>query len=83
MHEVLQPVETVTFRGDDDPRLVQAALACPRCLSGEVEWTLELGEWDQRVECACRACGHRRSVALSFEQSLRLHLHRARPLVAA
>ena len=80
---VLHAVETVSFRGDDDPRLVRAALACPCCLSGEVEWTLELGDWEPQAECECRECGHRRSVALNFDQALRLHLHRARPLVAA
>lgn len=78
-HEAL---ETTIFRGDDDPRLVRAALACPGCLSGEVEWALELGDWEAQVECICRECGHRRVVALNSEQALRLYLHRIQPLVA-
>jgi hypothetical protein len=67
-------LETTTFRGDDDPRLVRAALACSACLSGEVDWTLGLDEWDAQVECSCRSCGHRRVVALSPQQALRLSL---------
>jgi len=60
-----------------------AALACPGCLSGEVEWALEVKEWEAQVECTCRKCGHRRAVGLSSDQALRLHLHRARPIVPA
>jgi hypothetical protein len=67
-------LETTTFRGDDDPRLVRAALSCSACLSGEVDWTLGLDEWDAQVDCACRSCGHRRVVALSPQQALRLSL---------
>jgi hypothetical protein len=74
--------ETTTFRGDDDPRLVRAALACSACLSGDVEWTLELDEWEPQVESACRVCGHRRVVALNAQQALRLHLHRTPSLAA-
>ena len=74
--------ETTTFRGDDDPRLVLAALACSACLSGDVEWTLELDEWEPQVESVCRGCGHRRVVALNPQQALRLHLHRTPSLAA-
>ena len=75
-------LETTAFRGDDDPRLVQAALACSACLSGDVSWALELGEWEAQVECICRECGHRRVVGLNFQQALRLHLHEIRSLAA-
>jgi hypothetical protein len=74
--------ETTTFRGDDDPRLVRAALACSACLSGEVEWALELDEWEPQVECSCLSCGHRRVLALNPQQALRLHLHSTQPLAA-
>jgi hypothetical protein len=75
-------LETTTFRGDDDPRLVWAALACSACLSGEVDWALELDEWEPQVACACRSCGHRRVLALTAQQALRLHLHTTLPLAA-
>jgi hypothetical protein len=67
-------LETTTFRGDDDPRLVSAALACSACLSSDVDWSLGLDEWDARVECSCRSCGHRRVLALNPQQALRLSL---------
>ncbi len=66
--------ETTTFTGDDDPLLVRAALACRRCLSGEVECALELAEWDAEVQLRCRECGHRRLLALNPEQACRLSL---------
>jgi len=75
-------LETTTFRGDDYPRLVQAALACSACLSGDVEWELAVGEWEWQVECSCCGCGYRRVVALDFQQALRLHLHETQPLAA-
>jgi hypothetical protein len=74
--------EQASFRGDDDPVLVAAALACPVCLSGDVDWALEVDEWEAQVECSCRSCGHRRGVELNSQQALRLYLHRSRPLVA-
>ena len=75
-------LETTSFRGDDDPRLVRAALACNACLSGDVEWALELRAWESQAECTCQTCGHRRVVALDFQQALRLHLHESRQLDA-
>jgi hypothetical protein len=74
--------ERASFRGDDDPALVAAALACPVCLSGDVSWALEVDEWEAQVECSCQSCGHRREVGLNSQQALRLYLHRSRPLVA-
>ena len=74
--------ETTSFRGDDDPRLVHAALACSACLSGDVHWALQVDDWEQQVECACRSCGHRRVVALNPDQALRLHLARTAPVPA-
>jgi hypothetical protein len=75
-------LETTSFRGDDDPLLVSAALACRACLSGDVDWTLELREWESQVACSCRACGHRRLVALNSQQALRLHLDEGQPVAA-
>ena len=66
--------ELASFRGDDDPRLVAAALACSVCLSGEVDWALDVDGWEAEVWCSCRACGHRRAVGLNSQQALRLYL---------
>jgi hypothetical protein len=67
-------MELATFRGNDDPVLVAAALACRVCLSGDVEWALELGEFDGWVYCTCRRCGDRRAISLTADQALRLSL---------
>jgi hypothetical protein len=69
-----ETLELATFRGDDDPSLVAAALACRACLSGDVEWSLEVDDFDGQVECRCRACGYVRMVSLTSEQALRLSL---------
>jgi hypothetical protein len=74
--------EQATFRGDDDPALVAATLSCPVCLSGEVDWTLEVEDWEAEVHCTCRECGHGRAVGLNSQQALRLYLHRSHPLAA-
>ena len=66
--------ETVIFRGDDAPCLVQASLACRVCLSGDVEFSLAGECWDIEVECRCLSCGARRTVGLTDEQALRLSL---------
>jgi hypothetical protein len=79
---VQQPSERANFRGDDHPALVAATLACPSCLSGDVEWALEVDEWEAQVHCSCRHCGHHRAVELNSQQALRLYLHRSHPLVA-
>jgi hypothetical protein len=76
-------LELASFRGDDHPGLVAAALACPVCLSGEVEWSLELDDFGGEARCRCRECGYDRPVALSEEQALRLSLQRDRPLEVA
>ena len=75
--------ELASFRGDDDPSLVAAALACRVCLSGRVDWWLELDDFEGQVECRCRECGDRRVVSLNWNQALRLSLHRRRPLEPA
>lgn len=75
--------ELASFRGDDDPCLVAAALACRVCLSSAVEWSLELDEWEGQAECRCRDCGDSRVVSLNPEQALRLSLHRERPVEVA
>ena len=71
-------LELATFRGDDHPGLVGAALACRICLSSEVEWSLDVDDVDDvggEVRCHCLACGHRRAVSLNSDQTLRLALH--------
>ena len=69
--------EMAIFRGDDDPLLVAAALACRACLSGDVEPSLSIGEFDAEAICRCRACGYTRTVSLTSEQALRLSLQPA------
>jgi hypothetical protein len=69
-----QTLELATFRGNDDPCLVEAALACRMCLSSDVEWSLAVDDFEGRVECACRSCGYVREVSLTSEQTLRLSL---------
>ena len=74
----MEPIlELATFRGDDDPCLIAAALACRACLSGDVEWSLEVGDFEGHVECRCRSCGYARTVSLTSEQALRLSLQPA------
>jgi hypothetical protein len=70
-------LELATFRGDDEPALVAAALACRACLSGEVEWSLRVDDFEGTVECRCRSCGYVREVSLNSEQALRLSLANA------
>jgi hypothetical protein len=67
-------LELASFRGDDDPSLVAATLACRACLSGDVEWSLRVDDFDGEVECRCRSCGYVREVSLTSEQTLRLSL---------
>jgi hypothetical protein len=67
-------LEIATFRGDDEPALVEAALACRACLSGEVEWSLRVDDFEGAVECRCLSCGYVREVSLTSEQALRLSL---------
>jgi uncharacterized Zn finger protein len=69
--------ELATFRGDDDPALVAAALACRGCLSSEVDWALLIEDFDAEAICSCHDCGYVRSVSLTAEQALRLSLQPA------
>jgi hypothetical protein len=69
-------MELATFRGNDDPLLVAAALACRACLSGDVEWALEVEDFGGWVHCLCRSCGERRAMSLTPDQALRLSLER-------
>ena len=69
--------ELATFRGDDDPALVAAALACRACLSSEVDWSLLIGDFEAEAICHCQACGYARTVSLTSEQALRLSLQPA------
>ena len=75
--------ELASFRGDDHPGLVAAALSCRVCLSGEVDWRLCLEDFEGHVDCRCRRCGYGREVSLTSEQALRLALQRDLPLDAA
>ena len=70
------PTETTAFRGDDPECLVAAGLACRMCLSGDVDCSLSIEPWDDSALCRCRSCGHRRTVALTGDQALRLSLRR-------
>jgi hypothetical protein len=70
-------LELANFRGNDEPCLVEAALACRACLSGDVEWSLMVEEFEGQVECRCRDCGYARTVSLTSEQTLRLSLQPA------
>ncbi len=56
--------------------LVEASLACRMCLSGEIDWSLRVEEWDAEVRCRCLGCGDRRTVSLTGEQALRLSVDR-------
>ncbi|HEY1276536.1 MAG TPA: hypothetical protein VGF25_16625 [Thermoleophilaceae bacterium] len=76
-------LELASFRGNDDPSLVAASLACRICLSGDVEWSLEVDDFGGQACCHCRACGDSRIVTLTSEQALRLWLERRRPLQPA
>ena len=69
-----ETLELANFRGDDDPSLVAAALACRACLSGDVDWALVIEDFDAEAICQCRACGYSRAVSLTSEQALRLSL---------
>lgn len=66
--------ETANFRGDDQICLVEASLACRVCLSGQIDWSLRVEDWDHEVVCHCRACGDERVVSLTGDQALRLAL---------
>jgi hypothetical protein len=70
-------LELANFRGDDDPSLVAAALACRACLSGDVDWSLQVDDFDAEVTCRCCSCGYVRAVSLTSEQALRLALQPA------
>jgi hypothetical protein len=72
-----ETLELASFRGDDDPSLVAAALACRLCLSGDVDWALQIDDFDAEAICHCRTCGYARSVSLTSEQALRLALQEA------
>ena len=49
-----QTLELANFRGNDEPCLVEAALACRACLSSDVEWSLLVDDFEGQVECRCR-----------------------------
>jgi hypothetical protein len=66
--------DTARFRADDPDELVLASLACPICLSGEIEWALEGEGYDPSVECVCRHCERAWCVYLTPQQALRLTL---------
>ena len=67
---------TTTFRGDDPPMLVDAALACDSCLSGLVDWTLDDDRLEPSALTSCLACGDSAVVYLTGDQALRLALSR-------
>jgi hypothetical protein len=67
-------LELAQFRGNDEQSLVAATLACRACLSGDVEWSLRVDDFEGEVKCRCRRCGYVRPVSLTSEQTLRLSL---------
>ena len=67
-------LELASFRGDDEPCLIEASLACRVCLSSDVEWSLSVDEFEGEVECRCRCCQDVRTVSLTSDQALRLAL---------
>lgn len=69
-----ETLELASFRGDDDPCLIAAALACRVCLSADIEWSLRVHDFDGEVQCRCRSCGDARLVSLTSDQTLRLSL---------
>ena len=69
-----QTLELASFRGDDEPCLIAASLACRVCLSSNVQWWLRVEEFEGEVMCRCRGCGHVRTVSLTSDQALRLSL---------
>jgi hypothetical protein len=73
-------VETAHFRSDDADVLVAASLACRRCLSGAVDWSLAGEGYDPSVRVRCSACQAERTVFLRPMQELRLFLQGERPL---
>jgi hypothetical protein len=73
---VVTLTETATFRGDDATPLVEASLACRMCLSGQIDWSLRVDEWDAEAVCHCRGCDDVRTVSLTGEQALRLSVDR-------
>jgi hypothetical protein len=72
-----ETLELASFRGDDEPCLIEASLACRVCLSGDVEWSLRVDDFDGEVQCRCRSCGEVRTVSLTSDQTLRLSLQAA------
>jgi hypothetical protein len=73
--------DVARFLPDDPDELVEAAFACPFCLSGGgIEWQATLVGYDPSVQCACESCHERWLVYLTPEQALRLsvlhHHHR-------
>lgn len=74
---MLTLTETASFRGDDVTPLVAASLACRMCLSGEIDWSLRVDDWEAEAECRCRGCGAVRTVSLTGEQALRLSMDRS------
>jgi hypothetical protein len=68
----LEIVEVASFFADDVEALVRASLACPRCLSGRVDWSVAEDDAGFLVGCSCQSCGHERLVGLTDAQALRL-----------
>jgi hypothetical protein len=80
VHAGAMSVEIASFRDEDEPCLVLVSLACPSCLSSDVEWRLLDTADDPSVRCECRSCGNTRIVYLTHGQALRLALQEPWPL---
>jgi hypothetical protein len=80
LHAGLVATEIASFRDEDEPCLVLVSLACPSCLSSDIDWQLLDTEDDPSVRCECRGCGNTRTVYLTQGQALRLALQGPWPL---
>ena len=69
-----EALELASFRGDDEPCLIAASLACRACLSSDVQWSLRVDEFEGEVAIRCCGCGYVRTVSLTSDQALRLSL---------
>lgn len=64
-------MEHADFQFTDTRTMVEASLACPRCLHA-IAWESVGAGAQPAIACRCTHCGHERTVELSGAQMLRL-----------
>jgi hypothetical protein len=64
-------MEKASFQFTDSRSVIDASLACPRCLHG-VTWEPVGAGAQPAIACHCGGCGHDRTVETSGAQILRL-----------